>query len=360
VTAKLQSARPMALATNVPPDMLAAISAHPTYPDLFADAFGDAAISAERIAMAIATYERTLVADQTPWDQFQRGVPGAMTPAQVRGMNVFNGPGRCNLCHAPGLFSDQQFRNLGLRPIAEDNGRQAVTGNFADRGKFKVPSLRNAGLRTSFMHTGQFTSIQQVFGFYLGGGGPNLNNKDPLLLPLQVPPQSASDLIDFVTNALVDPRVRNEQFPFDRPTLAGQRIPPLGFLFGPGSPGTGGLVPQVLAEVPPNVGNVDFKVGIGQARGGAPAALVVSASAAPPGTQFAGVNLNLGLPELLQLFTVLQGTSGLAGTGFGTFLVPLPNDPGLAGSTLFVQWFAVDPLAPAGASSSRGAEIRFF
>src|SRR5262245_43638254 len=92
---KLQNARPLALALQLPPDMAAAIAQNPTYPQLFAAVFGDAAITALRIAFAIATYERTLVPDQAPWDQFLRGVQGALTPQQVNGLNIFNGPGRC-------------------------------------------------------------------------------------------------------------------------------------------------------------------------------------------------------------------------------------------------------------------------
>lgn len=362
VRTKLRDARPMALATNVPSDMQAAIAANPSYPLLFTAAFGDAAITAERIAFALATYQRSLVPDQTPWDQFQRGNTAALTPGQVRGMNAFNGPFRCNQCHAGALFSDRQFRNLGLRPIAQDLGRQAVTGNLADRGKFKVPSLRNSGLRGTFMHTGQFTNIGQVVGFYIGGGGPNQDNKDPLLLPIQPPPPqgAVADVIDFVTNALTDPRVRNRQFPFDRPTLASERIPPQGFPYGLGTAGSGGAVPNVLAAIPANIGNVDFKVGIGAARGSAPAVLAVGTAAAPLGTTFAGVNLNIALPELAQIPIALEGPAGQAGRGFGTILFPLPPEPLLVGGTLFVQWFVIDSGALFGAASSRGAELRFF
>ena len=362
VRTKLRDARPMALATNVPPDMQAAIAANPSYPLLFTAAFGDSTISAERIALAIATYERSLVPDQTPWDQFQRGVPGALTQGQINGMNGFNGPARCNLCHVAPLFSDRQFRNLGLRPIAQDLGRQGVTGNVVDGGRFKVPSLRNAGLRGTFMHTGQFTSLNQVIGFYIGGGGPNQVNKDQLLQPLQPPPppQAVADLIDFVSNALTDPRVRNRQFPFDRPTLASERIPPQGFTYGLGTAGSGGVIPTVLAAVPANIGNVDFKVGIGAARGGAPAVLAVGTAAALPGTTFANVNLNIALPELSQIPVLLEGPAGQAGRGFGTILFPLPPEPLLIGGTLFVQWFVVDAGAVFGAASSRGSELRFF
>ncbi len=358
---KLVGARPMALATNLPPDMASAIAVNPTYPGLFTAAFGDPAITADRIARAIATYERTLVPDQTPWDLFQQGVANAMTPQQVGGMNLFNGPARCNLCHVPGLFSDRQFRNLGLRPIANDTGRQAVTGNFADRGKFKVPSLRNAGLRTGFMHTGQFVTLPQVIGFYIGGGGPNLDNKDPLLLPLGLPPQAANTLVDFVQNALVDPRVRNRQFPFDRPTLASERIPPQGFLYGFGSSGTGGIVPEILAEVPANIGNGEFRIGVAHARGAAPALLFVATAPAPLGSVFAGASLNVSPSTVVTYYTVAtQGVSGVPSAGTGTVHEVLPNDPSLVGATLFVQWGIVDPGVPSGVAATRGAEVRFF
>ncbi|MFO0175332.1 MAG: cytochrome-c peroxidase, partial [Planctomycetota bacterium] len=160
VVQKLIDAKPLALATNLPTDMATAIAGGTTYPQLFQAAFGTNDITPSRIAFALAAYQRTLIANQTPYDAFVAGNPTALTPQQQNGLNVFNGPGRCNLCHTTGLFSDRQFRNLGLRPIAEDIGRQAVTGLATDAGKFKVPSLRNVGLRTSFMHNGQFTSLQ--------------------------------------------------------------------------------------------------------------------------------------------------------------------------------------------------------
>jgi hypothetical protein len=330
-----------------------------TYPQLFAAAFGTTDITALRIAYAIATYERTLVPNQTPWDLFTGGNPLAMTQQQQNGMNVFNGPGRCNLCHTPGLFSDRQFRNLGLRPIAQDNGRQAVTGLFADRGKFKVPSLRNAGLRASFMHNGQFTSINQVFGFYLNGGGPNLDNKDPLLVPLQVPPQAAGDLINFVSTALTDPRLAQGLPPFTRPTLRSQLLPQAGFVYGPGSGGSGARIPTILGEVPANVGNPDWKLGVSNALGGALATFVFNF--VPANTQIFGVNLNVGLngSEMLLSFG-LGGASGVPGAGYGTLALALPPDPWLAGLTFYGQWFVWDSGVPAGIASTRGAEIRFF
>src|SRR5204862_6876986 len=116
-------------------------------------------------------------------------------------------------------------------------------------------------------------------------------NKDPLLLPLQVPPQGATALIDFVQNGLTDPRVAQGLPPFDRPTLRSQLLPPNGLVYGAGSAGTGNRVPQVLAEVPANLGNADFKLGIGNARGGATATLLLGL--APTSQLLGGVNLNV-------------------------------------------------------------------
>lgn len=359
VVAKLATARPMALATNLPADMAAAVSGGATYPQLFQAAFGTTDITSARIAFALAAYQRTLIPNQAPYDAFVAGNPAALTPQQQNGLNVFNGPGRCNLCHTPGLFSDRQFRNLGLRPIAQDVGRQAVTGLATDAGKFKVPSLRNVGLRTSFMHNGQFTSLQQVFGFYLNGGGPNLQNKDPLLLPLNVPPPAANDLINFLQNGLTDPRVAQGLHPFTRPTLRSQLLPEGGALYGLGSPGAGGRVPLAMAETPANLGNVDFKLGVSNAVGGALSLFVLAT--APAATVLSGVNVNVALGAGETIVPIqLNGAAGLAGAGYGTLKVAVPAIPALSGLTLHSQWFVFDAGVAAGIATSRGAEVRLF
>lgn len=359
LTGKLATVKPMALATNLPADMAAAIAGGVTYPDLFQAAFGTPAITARRIAFAIATYERTLVPDQTPYDAFVAGNPGALTPQQMNGLMVFMGPGRCAICHPTGLFSDDLYHNLGLRPIAEDNGRQAVTGNPADAGRFKTPSLRNVGLRTSFMHNGQFQTLQEVFNFYFVGGGPFAFNKDPQMLPLSVSPQDANDLIDFLANALTDPRVAAGLPPFTRPTLRSQLLGPNGTLSGVPTMGSGGRVPQMLAEVPANIGNADWKIGVHNALGGSLATLVIDLTA---GTSVVnGVTINVGLSghELLVPWT-LNGAPGTPGDGYGTVRIGVPNLPGLAGLNLWGQWFIWDAGAPNGAAATRAARIDLF
>ena len=85
VTNKLAVVTPLTRAADIPPDMAAGLTVNPSYPELFDAAFGDAAITPARIGMAIATYERTLVPDQTPWDLFMAGDATAMTPDQIQG-----------------------------------------------------------------------------------------------------------------------------------------------------------------------------------------------------------------------------------------------------------------------------------
>jgi len=228
VAKKLAVSEPLGQATSIPADVLPTITAHTTYAELFQAAFGDPAITGERIAFAIATYERTLIPNRTPYDGFAAGNPAALTAAQLRGMNFFLGS-PCAACHTPPLFTNNSYRNIGVRPPGDDTGRQEVTALFQDRGRFKVPTLRGVGLKATYMHNGAFSNLQAVIGHYR----PNnpaifLDNIDPLL-PVPVPLDVGPDLIDFLANGLTDPRVAGQQFPFDQPTLHAASLPQLFF-----------------------------------------------------------------------------------------------------------------------------------
>ena len=123
-----------------------------SYPELFTEAFGTSEVTPTRIAMAIATYERTLYSNQTPFDS------GSLTAAEIRGQQVFN-QNDCNECHTGTLFTDNLFHNTGIRPAAEDQGFFVVTGNQNDLAKFRTPSLRNVELRAPYMHNGRFATL---------------------------------------------------------------------------------------------------------------------------------------------------------------------------------------------------------
>ncbi|HMB73150.1 MAG TPA: cytochrome c peroxidase, partial [Gammaproteobacteria bacterium] len=223
LTDKLTVARPLALASELPDDIAQALQSGAGYPELFAAAFGDPAITPVRIAFAIAVYQRTLVADRTPWDRMRAGAETALSDAALRGWRDFQAF-RCTSCHAPPLFTNDDFANIGLRLSRFDAGRMNVTGDPEDAGEMKVPSLRNVALRPRFMHTGQFRNLGAAIGFYQTGAA--LEDRDTLpngsVYSFNMGAQSERDIRTFLEEGLTDPRVREERYPFDRPRLASE------------------------------------------------------------------------------------------------------------------------------------------
>ena len=220
LSAKLSAHRPLALAADIPVDVGKALTRHKTYPQLFEWAFGDSAITPVRIAFALATYQRTLIADATPWDRLQAGDSSALSETELLGWQDFQAF-KCDSCHTPPLFTNNDFLNIGLRLSRFDNGRMTVTEDPEDAGEMKVPSLRNVGLRPRFMHTGQFNNLGAAIGFYRTGAA--LEDRDRMpngsIYSFNMGGLNEQNIRAFLQNALTDPRVRDERFPFDRPKL---------------------------------------------------------------------------------------------------------------------------------------------
>lgn len=348
IAARIDTVRPLALAAEIPQTLLDWIAGR-DYPALFAEAFGSAEITPARIAFAMASYQRTLFSNQAPIDAFFGGQTQALTAQEQQGLQVFNG-NNCRLCHAGNRFTDDNFRYIGVRPVNEDLGRFAETGNNADRGAFRVPSLRNVAERAPYMHNGRFATLAEVVDFYDRGGDFNAPNKDPRIVPLGLTQGQKNALVAFLGRPLSDPRVAAEQAPFDRPTLyaEGDRVP---LLSGSGSAGSGGLTPTLLAIEPPLRGNSNFTVGIGNGLGGALATLVVGN--VDPG-------MGGGLPS--GSFANLAGTLVGSGPGNGTLSLQLaiPDDPALVGQQLFARVYVQDPAASGGLATSRLLSFRIF
>lgn len=354
---KLKRARPLALATDFPADITNALAANPTYPDLFLDAFGDSTITVGRIAFAIATYERTLAPLHTPWDSYIAGNKGALTAGQERGFNLFIGKARCSLCHTTPLFSDDKFHNIGVRPWQEDEGLMGVTGNNADRGMFRTPTLRNVGLRRRWMHNGKFGDLNHVIDFYIRGGDFS-DNLDPLIIPLSINAFEKFDIYDFLTNGLTDYDVKDELGLYTRPKLRSEQLVPNPALYGDESAGEGGFIPQMVAEAAPNLGNRWFKLGVTGGLGGALTFIALASERSPPGTWIDGIPVNIETtPAPYIIASTLLGAG--PGNGYQTFVLPVTHDPILAGQDWFAQWFIEDALASGGWSATRGAQITF-
>ena len=350
VAARVAASKPLALSPDVPAALEEWIGGR-GYPELFAEAFGTADVTPARIALAVATFERTLYSDRTPFDAAVSGI-APLPPAEARGQNIFNGPGRCNTCHAGPLFTDNQFHNIGLRPQGEDPGRFAVTGNANDLGEFRTVSLRNVSLRAPYFHNGRFASLEEVVDFYNRGGdfdAPNIDRNR--IRPLGLSAQQRADLVAFLRGALTDPRVAAGSAPFDRPMLYTEstRVPAL---TGAGTPGTGGNVPSMTAVEPPVVGNPSFTVAVSNALGGAQAVLVVDGQ--DPGT---GPNVP-SAGTLARVGVQLSGSG--AGQGFGSVSLQIPDSAALVGQTLFGRWFVSDPGAAGGVSVTPAFRMTVF
>jgi len=225
IESKLAVAAPLKLASQIPAAMSDAISQHPSYPALFEWVYGTPEVTARRILFAIATYERLLRSDQTPWDRFNAGDSDALTPDQRAGLALFNLNARCSTCHVPPLFTDNKFHNIGAQAPNLDGGRSAISGDTADLGKMKTAGLRNVGLRApgGLLHfgTGSGATLRSVLDVYRQGGIYH-ENTDPDIQSMILTDYEFEQLLEFVQNGLTDPRAAAELPPFDRPRLGSE------------------------------------------------------------------------------------------------------------------------------------------
>ncbi len=178
------------------------LKAHPLYPDLFFYAFGQESIDSNQVAMAIAQFERTLISAESKWDKYLRG-EASLSQAEAQGFEIFfTEKGDCFHCHSTILFTDNLFRNNGLDSIFKDPGREIITQDPNDHGKFKTPGLRNLSYTAPYMHDGRFATLEEVVDFYSEGvrWSPTI---DPLMKQVhqggvQLNPQEKSNLIAFL------------------------------------------------------------------------------------------------------------------------------------------------------------------
>ncbi len=225
-------------------DLLKIVRSDQDYVTRFLSVFGVEAqsISIDHIAKAIASFERTIISGDSPFDRYRYGKDEkALSDSAKRGLEVYLGKGRCQDCHTIGdasaIFTDDKFHNLGvgfkriqskleeiLQKKAESKnksassdeeiltnlesselGRFSVTGSSEDLGGFKTPSLRNIALTSPYMHDGSFSTLEQVIALYDKGGESN-----PFLSsgirPLELTPQEKTDLIAFL-KSLTSPKL---------------------------------------------------------------------------------------------------------------------------------------------------------
>ncbi len=193
------------------------------YQDIFTNVFGEGGVTRERVAKALACFERTLVGGRSSFDNFLRGKHEQLSDSAVRGLDLFRRDARCINCHNGPLFTDNQFHDVGLSYYGrtyQDLGRFEITGDTKDVGKFRTPSLRNISNTGPYMHNGLFP-LAGVLRMYNAGmptltpkndeqkADPNFpHQKSPHLRPLGLNDQDLDDLQAFL-ESLAEPRLRH-------------------------------------------------------------------------------------------------------------------------------------------------------
>ena len=180
--------------------LLQRLNADAIYRKLFYDAFGSPEPTVEGVSKALASFERTLLTEETAFDRYEwDGITKALSDSEKRGLSLFRGKARCSICHIGTNFTDEKFHNIGAGEGngQMDIGRAVVTGNSKDLGKFKTPSLRNIELTAPYMHDGSLAHLEDVIAFYDQGGRPN-PNLDKEIKPLELSDTEKDDLLTFL------------------------------------------------------------------------------------------------------------------------------------------------------------------
>ncbi len=204
----------------------------------FKKAFGDNEITKERIGLALASFERTLISADSPLDKYLLGDKKSLSAEELKGFQIFTGKGNCTKCHYGVNLIDDKFHALGVpenselqnnsrvvatlrfvaklnnykdfRNLNEDPGRYLITKQDKDWKAFKTPTLRDISLTAPYMHNGVFQTLEEVIDFFDKGGGASSG-----ITPLGLTIEEKKFLLVFLQNGL-----KGRKIIFDYPELA--------------------------------------------------------------------------------------------------------------------------------------------
>ena len=175
------------------------LSADAEYAAAFREVF-QAAPEPRYVAMALATYVRTIVSGDSRYDRYVAGDADALNIAERRGLELFRGKASCVVCHLGPNLTDEEFHNTGVgwnEDSDQDLGRAQFTNEERDRGAFRTPTLREVASSGPYMHDGSLTTLEDVVDFYSDGGKPNPYLDDEMLR-LDLTAAEKADLIAFL------------------------------------------------------------------------------------------------------------------------------------------------------------------
>jgi cytochrome c peroxidase len=205
----------------------------PDYVERFHDVFGTEYPLYSDALKAVATYQRGIVSQNVPFDDFLQGNTNSISAEAEAGYELFIGQANCIACHNGPLISDDSFHNTGVptyegfennplnqitfryeqwaKGVSEevydsatrDMGLYYVTKLDSDIGKFRTPGLRDVCYTGPYMHNGAFNTLEEVVMFYDAGGGDD-SNLDPVLKPLNLTGEEQAALISFLESLCGD------------------------------------------------------------------------------------------------------------------------------------------------------------
>jgi hypothetical protein len=341
-----------------------------TYPQLFQLAFGSATVTQQAIVNAIACYLRSLNSDQSKWDRVLHGLD-TLTPEEQLGLTLFNSPANgatsCRTCHGDfeqrvliegpmvgqmtmvstgpyGSMIPQRLlvHNVGVRPIAEDPGRQLFTQAPVDAGKFRVASLRNVELTAPYFHNGSMQTLEDVVEFYNHGGDFHVNQA-ALLTPRNYTITQKSAIVALL-RTLTDPRLVTGEQPFDRPVLGSQQMLRLPLKVGTSSITQAGRPLVANAPFSARIGEAWFRLTLSGATPGSLTFLMWDTAAGGGPAEHLGVILAVS-PAFQMFFIAPAAASGTAAAGVAQVPLPIPYEPALIGQFGLAQWLSLEPSA---------------
>ncbi|MCL1076975.1 tryptophan tryptophylquinone biosynthesis enzyme MauG [Parashewanella spongiae] len=165
------------------------------YRNLFTEVFGDTGLNETNVRKAIATFERTIVSGESPFDRWVEGDENAISLAAKSGFKLFNGKAGCVSCHSGWNFTDQKYHDIGL--ASNDKGRALISGNTEHNFAFKTPSLRNISQRAPYMHDGSMNDLTEVIKHY-SGRFLRRDSLSPLMISVRLSPSEIADIEAFL------------------------------------------------------------------------------------------------------------------------------------------------------------------
>jgi cytochrome c peroxidase len=214
------NAYPAALAND---SVIQRLKKIPEYVGLFRQSFGEGeSLTIENLARAVASFERSIVSNNSAYDQYVRGNSDALTKEQQKGLLLFFGKANCSSCHSGPMFSDFNYYNLGVPfnvKIEKDLGKDKAF-------LFRTPSLRNASITQPYMHSGVYATLEEVLEHYNQGVSRNIDipDVDKKIHPLFLSEGEKQSIISFIKG------LTDDQFDRSKPLTVPSGLNPGGII----------------------------------------------------------------------------------------------------------------------------------